>query len=90
MEEVAQVCSRGIVHRDTREAMSSHESNSSGPARPPTPGLHLSRTSVPIYQNDEYYETKQDSSSRLASLDLTSTRETYDTYDTWTELRELP
>jgi hypothetical protein len=70
--------------------MASHEQNLPGPKRPQTPGLHLGRSSSPPpYQN--YTSTRtSESSTRLASLDLTSTRNTYDTYDDWTELRELP
>lgn len=56
--------------------------------RPATPGLHLTRPAAPAYQPVD--SDARESPSRLASLDLTNTRDPYDPYDTWTELRELP
>ncbi|KAH7379202.1 hypothetical protein DE146DRAFT_307283 [Phaeosphaeria sp. MPI-PUGE-AT-0046c] len=69
--------------------MSAHESTSSGTAWPSTPGLHLSRSAGPVDQPD-VYDTKPYSSTRLASLDLTTTRDPYGTDNTWTELHEFP
>ncbi|KAF2831463.1 hypothetical protein CC86DRAFT_314833 [Ophiobolus disseminans] len=57
-------------------------------ARPPTPGLRVTSSTPSSYQShsgrEEHYTP-----SRPTSLDLTSTRNTYDAYDNWTELQEV-
>jgi hypothetical protein len=62
------------------------------PVRPPTPGVRRSPTATSGEQQD--IDDQDDHwPSRLASLDLTSTRDTYGSYETWTETqdnRDLP
>ncbi|KAH7076743.1 hypothetical protein BKA63DRAFT_288711 [Paraphoma chrysanthemicola] len=64
-----------------------HTDSDAGYSYPP--GLHIVPSTSASYQP---YGKAYDESplSRLASLDLTSTRNTYDTDETWTELREFP